>query len=251
MNSDKYSAIGHTDMVYWNPISADLLQSWLPQFELTRSSRVLDVGCGRAELLLRLLEHYSCHAIGVERSSLAIDLANQQMAERLSHASLDLQHKDFAAQNYSTHSFDLAICIGSSHAMGDYPQALSTLSKLVKPGGLVLIGEGYWKKDPPGGYLEFLQCEANDLLDHAGNQNLAQEMGYEVIHSYMATEAEWADYEDGYASNLQSYFDNNPSDPDTPSMEKRLRDWRAAYLEWGYATLGFGLYLFRAPTLST
>jgi ubiquinone/menaquinone biosynthesis C-methylase UbiE len=250
MNSDKYSAIGHTGMVYWNPVSADLLQSWLPQFELIRSSRVLDVGCGRAELLLHVLERYSCHAIGVERSPIAIELAHQQKTLRFPQARLDLQCKNFLAQEYPAQSFDLAVCIGSSQAMGDYRQALRTFARLVKPGRLVLIGEGYWKKDPPRSYLEFLQCEKDDLLSHAGNQSLAQELGYEVLQSHFATAAEWIEYEDNYAANLRSYFEENPSDPEIAMMQERLRGWRAAYLKWGQATLGFGLYLLRAPTIS-
>src|SRR4051812_5425799 len=43
-------------------------------------------------------------------------------------------------------SFDLALCLGSSHAFGTFEQALTALAALVRLGGKVLIADPYWRQ---------------------------------------------------------------------------------------------------------
>ena len=54
MNPFRFSTLAHADHLFCSPMSsarADELVEWL---QLAPSSRVLDVGCGKAEFLLRL-----------------------------------------------------------------------------------------------------------------------------------------------------------------------------------------------------
>ena len=50
MNRQKFSAIAHRDHDYCNPISAAKIERLLDLLPLDETSRVLDLGCGRAEL---------------------------------------------------------------------------------------------------------------------------------------------------------------------------------------------------------
>jgi SAM-dependent methyltransferase len=247
LSRERYSAIGHTGMAFWNPVGEALLDDWIAALPLDAGSRVLDVGCGRGELLVRLIERHACSGVGVDNSSVVIALGREQLARRLPAAACDLRCVAFDPDDFAPHSLDLACCVGSTHAVGSYTDALETLFELVKPGGLLLLGEGYWRKAPDPGYLAFLQSSREELSSHAGNIELAEDLGLETVRACETPEADWARYEDGYAANIYEYLTDHPDDPDAVTMRQRIDAWRNAYLRWGRDTLGFGLYLFRTP----
>ncbi|HET8831838.1 MAG TPA: class I SAM-dependent methyltransferase, partial [Casimicrobiaceae bacterium] len=63
LNRQKFSAIAHRDHDYCNPISAAKIERLLDLLPLDASSRVLDLGCGRAELALRIIERYGARVM--------------------------------------------------------------------------------------------------------------------------------------------------------------------------------------------
>ena len=73
MNPHKFSAIAHRDHDYCNPISAAKIERLLDLLPLDAHSRVLDLGCGRAELALRIIERFGSTVIAVDHSSLMLD----------------------------------------------------------------------------------------------------------------------------------------------------------------------------------
>ena len=73
MNPYKFSAIAHRDHDYCNPVSAGKIERLLDLLPLDESSRVLDLGCGRAELSLRIIERFGSTVVAVDRSSLMLD----------------------------------------------------------------------------------------------------------------------------------------------------------------------------------
>jgi cyclopropane fatty-acyl-phospholipid synthase-like methyltransferase len=247
LSRERFSTIGHTDIRFWNPVGGAVIEDWIAALALTPESRILDVGCGRAELLLRVVERYGCAGVGVDGSSMAIDLGRQELAHRLPQANCELRCAPFTASEFAPDSLDLACCVGSSHAIGNYPQTLEVLSRLVKPGGLILVGEGYWQREPAPEYLGFLQSSRDELLSHQGNIELATSKSLQLLRAYQSTPTDWARYEDGYAANLYTFLAANPDDPDADAIRERIDSWRNAYQRWGRDTLGFGLYLLRAP----
>jgi len=141
--------------------------------------------------------------------------------------------------------FDAAICTGSTHAFGGYRQTLRALSHVVRRGGQILVGEGYWRKDPEAGYLQALGATRAEFHDHAGNVAVAVEEGLVPLYSTVSTGDEWDRYEGLYLRAVERYVASHPEDPDTPALRDHIRRWRDAYLKWGRDTLGFGMYLFR------
>lgn len=248
LSRERYSAIGHTGMVFWNPVGEAVLDDWIDALPLDRDSRVLDVGCGRAELLLRIIDRHGCSGIGVDNSPLVMALGEAERARRLPDAACELRCASFDAGEFPTHDLDLVCCVGSTHAVGGYAAALEAFKELAKPGGLVLVGEGYWRKEPDAAYLAFLQSTREECNTYSGNIELAASLGMECMRACETSDRDWARYEDGYAANIHDYLAAHPDDPDAAAIRERIEPWRDAYLRWGWDTLGFGLYLFRTPT---
>jgi ubiquinone/menaquinone biosynthesis C-methylase UbiE len=142
-------------------------------------------------------------------------------------------------------SFDLAVCIGSTHALGGYPETLRALAGLVRPGGHVLVGQGYWKRDPDPEYLARLGTTPDEMTAHEGNVTAGVAAGLEPAGAWTSRVEDWDRYESLYAETVERFAAAQPEDPDTPAMLERIRGWRETYRRWGRDTLGFGLYLFR------
>jgi SAM-dependent methyltransferase len=245
MDPVRFSAIAHRTHRYCNPLSISKMERVIGLLALPRGAAVFDAGCGKAELLLRLVERYGVSAVGVDRSGPFLQEAREQAAARVPGASLVLIEADIAGFEPQPQSLDLAICMGSTHLYQGLRGTLQALRGLVRPGGRLLVTEGFWKREPEPGYLEALRSTAAEFTDHAGNVAAAVQEGWIPLYSAASTEEEWDDYEGRYLFNVEQHAFEHPEDPDVPDLLDRVRRWRDAYLRWGRDTLGFGLYLLR------
>ena len=245
MDRNRFSKIGHGDLEYWNPVSRQGLDLALGNLELNQEARVLDVGCGRARILLDLLEESGAQGVGVDPHPDAMDFAHVEALRRGLCERVELKQQDFSAKEFQEHEFDLILCIGSSHAIGTPSEAIEIFADLLKPGGHLLLGEGYWKQTPPADYLEFLGCKEEELLTHQATGQLGIVHNLACISDRETTQEEWDAYEDTYAANLFAFVEATPDDPEALSCSERITAWRNAYLNGGRDTLGFGLYLMQ------
>lgn len=248
MDRNRFSAIAHRNHVYCNPISEAKVTKMIKMVSPKPKSKVIDIGAGKCELLIRLVENYEITATAIELYDGFIEKAKKQASERIPEGSIDFVMEDAktAVERCDQEGFDLGICIGSTHALGGLEKTLQTLVGLVKKNGYILIGEGYWKQSPSADYLEALGgAEESELKSHAENVKVAEGLGLIPLWSYVANEDDWDDYEWLYSSSVENYCHENPDDPDFEAMLQRIRSWRHTYLNWGRDTMGFGLYLFR------
>ncbi|MCE9619522.1 MAG: class I SAM-dependent methyltransferase [Planctomycetes bacterium] len=252
MDPLKFTTIGHGGMAICNPLgeaalrdALDAIVSRLP----TVGARAIDVGCGKAELLLRLMERRKIAAIGVDINPAF--LAEARAQAKLRGCALELRQHSYAEflahRNPGDALFDAVLCIGASHAVGSPREAPAILAKLLKPGGSLLLGEGYWRREPDREYLSALGAARDNFADHAGNQRLGAEAGLKCVHAVETSVEDFNRYESNYGGAIDAYVAAHPEDPDGPAMADRIKSWREAYMRWGRDTLGFGLYLFVVP----
>ena len=247
MDHARFSTIAHHDHIYCNPLDPAVLERVMDLLDLGPDQRVLDVGCGKGALLVRLAERFGASGTGLDINAafLAEGRANALRCRVASR--VELREQEASRLAAPPASFDVGLCIGSTHAFGSYRDALRELAALVRPGGSVLIGEGYWKRDPDPEYLERLGATADEMTTHEGMIAAGVAQGLEARGAWVSGERDWDRYEDLYARTVETYVSTHPDDPDGPAMGERIRRWRETYLRWGRDTLGFGLYLFGRP----
>ena len=245
MDQLKFTTVAHHDHVFCSPLSYPKVDRILTLLELSSHDRVIDVGCGKAELLIRLVERFGVHAVGIDTNPHFVREAAQRAATRISAANLALYNTSIANFNAEAGSYSTAFCIGSAHAYGGYRATLRRLAELVRGGGQLLVGEGYWKRTPDPAYLAVLGAGPDDYRDHAGNVAAGVEEGLTPLYACASSEEEWDHYEGLYGRAVERYVLTHPDDADGQEMRQRNRRWREAYLRWGRDTLGFGLYLFQ------
>ena len=241
----RYSLVAHEGMESWNPLPGGAAERLVRSIPLSPASRVLDVGCGRAALLLRILERTGARGVGVDASLEAIAIARSNAARRFDPSRLELRAEKFDAGTFADASFDAALCIGATHAAGRLADLLRALHRLLVPGGAALVGEGHWMREPDPAYLAFLGATRDELQDHAGNLATAEREGFDVAESVVTDRASFDAYEERYAANIERFVAANPSDPDAETFARGIAAWREGYTRWGRTTLGFALYSIR------
>lgn len=214
------------------------------RMELPRHARILDVGCGKAEMLIRAIEQCAGTGVGVDMNAAFLEAARDRAERRIPDGALALYVSRIEDLTFDLGTFDAVMCVGSTHALGGYAESLAALAAFARPGGVIVAGEGYWKQKPAPGYLEALGGTEDEYTTHEGNVAIGVERGLTRRFDFESTEADWAAYEDLYAETLERFVVEHPEDPDRDAMLARIRPWRAAYLAWGRATLGFGVYGF-------
>jgi SAM-dependent methyltransferase len=247
MNLHKFSAIAHRDHDYCNPIAAAKIERILDLLPLNEGASVLDLGCGRGELSLRIIERFKAQVTAVDLSSPMLDAARERAEWCGALPHLRLLQLAIAEYSAEPASFDLTVMLGGGGIAGGFAGICARLAQWTRRGGYVLIGEGFWAKAPAAEYLAHLEATADEFRDHRGNVQAGIDAGLIPLHAVVASADEWDEYEWKYSRSIERYALEQPADPDVPAMIARIRRWRDAYLHWGRETLGFGTYLFHRP----
>lgn len=128
-------------------------------------AQVVEIGCGWAELLLRIATSGpTVTCVGIDIDTEAIEHGRAQAVARGFDDRVELDVAD--ASQKAIEGADIAICVGASHAWGATPAALDALRQMVRPGGRVLFGEGFWLRKPTDAAVAALaRTEHLDGLD--------------------------------------------------------------------------------------
>ena len=240
----KFSAIAHRDHDHCNPMAAAKIERILDLVTLDGASLALDLGCGRAELALRIIERFGSTVLAVDHSPFMLDAARERAQWTGAVAKLQLDDTNIRAFRADPETFQLTVMLGAGGIDGGIAGICRTLSQWTKPNGYVLVGEGYWKRKPSAEYLALLGCDAGRYADHRGNVQAGVDAGLIPLHAAVASDDEWDEYEWKYSRAIERYVAEQPDDADGPAMLERVRRWRDGYLRWGRDTLGFGVYLY-------
>lgn len=245
MDRLRFSAIAHRRHVYCNPLGAAKVEQVLDLLDLAPGARALDVGCGKAELLVRLSERYGAGGVGVDLSPFFMAEAREKVRARVPGGGVELVEVDVAAYSAEPGSFDLGVNMGATWLQGGGLRgALAALGRLVRKGGLVLVADGYWKKEPRASDLEAFGMARDEIATHAENVAAGAAAGLEPHYAAVSSEDEWDHYEGLYWASVERYAKDHPEDPEVGEMVTRVRWMRDTYLSWRREAMGFGVYVF-------
>jgi SAM-dependent methyltransferase len=236
LDRSRYTEIAHGDIGFMGPYDASHLTELFRAVGPPAGARVLDLGCGSGALLSLLAERFGARGVGIDRSPELIGIARRRGT-----AGLEFLVGDASRFVGEPGSFDLAVSVGAVSTPAE-------LARWVRPGGMVLLGAGYWRRPPDDAYLAALGAAREEMADLAGTIAAGEAAGLVPLHAITSTGADWDRYEWSWSRNGERYAAEHAGRPGVAEFLAWIRAGRRRYLELGgRQTLGFGLFAFAKP----
>jgi len=243
MDSDIYHYDG---LAYWGPIGAATMDRLIETMRPTPAGRALDVGCGRGEFLLRLVERHGIReVVGVDRSKAALEIARATFVERKPEIVPDLRECDADDLAFDDDSFEVVAWLGGPLLGDSFAATVARLTRWTRPGGYVLIGHGFWENPPAADYLATTGITADEFVEHWQNIEACEQAGLRSLYCCRSSRHEWDEFEGRILANVERYAIGHPKNPDPQGRLEQRRSWHRAQQRWGRDAMGFGLYLFQ------
>ena len=211
--------IAHAGLTFNAPLSEERAKGLVDLLPLVPGGRVIDFGCGWGELLQRiLLAHRATTGVGIDTDPAALERGRRLAASRGLQDRIEFVEAEAASFEANG---DVAMCVGSSHAFGDGEAALSALRGRLKPGGVLLYGDGFWAQDPNAiAFRAIGELPSFDAL-----LTFAVAAGFTIDHAERSRPEEWDDFEAAWRSGLET-----STDPDAVALAgERKQEYEAGY----------------------
>lgn len=244
MDMWKFFSVIHECHTVCNPMSTTKLDELFGLLKLNPGADVLDIGCGKGEILARLAERYEISGVGVDLSPYFVADTEKRLKERVPGAPVKILNMD-GADYRPDRLFDLTMCIGASWVYQGYKGTLAALKAMTKPGGLILAGEPFWSKEPDDAYLAAGGFTRDMFGTHHENVLAGESEGLFPLYTLVSNQDDWDRYETLQWYAAEKYARENPGDVDVKEVLDRIAHQRTTYLRWGRDTVGWAIYLFR------
>lgn len=245
MDRQLLSTLAHQDHPIAAPLSDATVRRLLDRALPRGDERLLDLGCGQGEWLIRALSpRPAAQADGVDLSPTALAAAGRAAAAAGLDGRLTLHERD-AARFAAPHTFDVVLSVGAAHAFGGLLPALSAARGHLAADGCVLVGDGFWEREPTPAALDALGASSAEFDDLATTVDRVTADGWTPVYGHVSTAEEWDDYEWAWTGSLARWALDNPGDPGSAAAREAAQEHRDGWLRGYRGVLGFVTLLLR------
>ena len=230
-----------------NPFTPEKLATLGAALRLKAGERMLDLGSGSGEMLCTWARDHGISGTGIDMSALFTEQAKRR-AEELGVAGQVRFIHDDASGYVAEEKVNVAACVGATWIGGGVAGTIKLLERNLLPGGIMLIGEPYWRQLPP------LEAAAKGCLAHAIDdfltlpQHLASfnQLGYDVVEMVLADQDSWDRYEAAKWLTMRRWLDANPNDEMAEEVRAQLTAEPERYATYTREYLGWGVFALMA-----
>ncbi|MQA85771.1 MAG: methyltransferase domain-containing protein [Streptosporangiales bacterium] len=228
-----------------NPFTEEKLMLLGEVCRLRTGMRLLDLACGKAEMLCRWAQRYGIEGVGVDLSEVFLAAARER-ADDLGVASrVTLVPGDAAAYPAEPTGYDVVACIGATWIGGGLVGTIELMKPALRDGGLLLVGEPYWIDAPPPEAYRALGAGEEDFTSLPGMLDRFEAAGVELVEMVLADGDSWDRYVAAQWMTLSDWLRAHPEDPRASKIREGLDGARTSYLRYNRRYLGWGVFVLR------
>lgn len=220
------AAIVHRSLRFLGPVAEQTAIEFVEALKLGEHTRALDAATGDAWWAARVRARWGC-AID-ETPFPAAWLAGQD------------------AWLGGVRPYDCVLDLGAPFPDATVYDHLIAAREVLRPGGLLLLGAGYWRLPPAPSYLRRSGFASGSMTGLGASFALAAECGLRVRHWSASAADAWEAYETAFRDRLFDWADAHPWHPDSARARERAELRWQAWSSEGRHVLGFALILAQA-----
>ncbi|WP_291272448.1 class I SAM-dependent methyltransferase [Geothrix sp.] len=226
-----------------NPLTPGKLATLGVALRLESGARVLDLGSGSGEMLCTWAHDHGVVGTGIDMSRLFTEQAKRRAEELGVADQVKFIHGD-ATGYVSDEGVDVAACVGATWIAGGVAGTVELLAQSLRTGGIILIGEPYWRQLPPTKEVA-KGCLANSISDFLLLPELLasfDRLGCDIVEMVLADQDDWDRYEAAKWLTMRRWLETNPDDESAEEVRAKLTSEPGRYAAYTREYLGWGVF---------
>ena len=211
-----------------------------------RDMRLLDLASGKGEMLCTWARRHGIRGLGVDISEVFVRRARGTGpltwgSPTGSGSSRATPARSAWTRRRSTRS----PASGRPGSAAGWPAPSSLMRPALAPGGLLLIGEPFWRETRPGRPTPPSTWARTSSPRCPGTLDRFEAAGLELLEMVLADGDSWDRYVAAQWWTVAEWLDEHPDHPDAAEMREYLDRSRRSHLAYGRRYLGWGVFVLR------